>query len=276
MSRARSVHSVFCRVAVGALGALLLQPLVARAFVPESERVAKAIARANVEARRNQPLQLQLAVRVGDGPIVAQGELDTQPSGVARLELRGAEGLRERHLLHDRGYVATRNGQRLDDPRAMLPPLFFLQAGSRGSLQPSLRAFGVDPAWVGLAPCGPENCYVLGDPTRVPPPPVDTEEGAAPEGFVQEEPPVPLPRPDRFGSFWVEKESFQPRRMRSPGDTRVEFGPEAGFGKISVPAWFEVREPGRDPVRFEIQAVSKSPLSPEAFGVDWVNEAPQP
>lgn len=271
MSRSRAATLNGRLLVGGAVLGLLLPGLTVRAFVPEPERVGVAITRANIKAQRNQPLQLQLAIRVGGGPVVAQGELETQPSGLARLELRGAGGLRERHLLHMRGHAAARNGQPLDEPRAMLPPFFLLQAGSLGSLQSSLQGFGIDPLLVGLAPCGPENCYVLGDPTRVPPLPEDSEPS-------EETPPAVLskPVPGSFGSLWVEKENFQARRMRSPGGTRVEFGPEAAFGKIAVPAWFEVREPERDPVRFEIQGVSKSRLSPADFTVEWVNDSRLP
>ncbi len=271
MSRSRAATSNGRLLVVGAVFGLLLPGLAVRAFVPEPERVGIAIARANIKAQRNQPLQIQLAIRVGGGPVVAQGELETQPSGLARLELRGAGGLRERHLLHTRGHAAARNGEPLDEPRAMLPPVFLLQAGSLVSLQRSLQGFGIDPLLVGLAPCGPENCYVLGDPTRVPPVPEGAESS-------EETPPAVLsePVPESFGSLWVEKENFQARRMRSPGGTRVEFGPEAAFGKIAVPAWFEVREPERDPVRFEIQGVSKSRLSPADFTVEWVNDSRLP
>ena len=203
--------------------------------------------------------------------MVAQGELETQPSGLARLELRAAGGLLERHLLHSRGHAAARNGEPLDEPRAMLPPVFLLQAGSLQAFQSLLQRFGIDPLLVGLAPCGPENCYVLGDPNRVPPVP----EESVP---LEEAPPAALSEraPGSFGSLWVEKENFQVRRMRSPGGTRVEFGPEASFGKIAVPAWFEVREAERDPVRFEIQGVSKSRLSPADFTVEWVNDSRVP
>ena len=271
MSLARAATSIRSLVIGGAVFGLLVPVLTVRAFVPEPERVGIAIARANIKAHRNQPLQLQLAIRVGGGPVVAQGELETQPSGLARLELRGAGGLRERHLLHSRGHAAARNGQPLDEPRAMLPPFFLLQTGSLRGLQSSLQGFGIDPLLVGLAPCGPENCYVLGDPNRVPP--------MLEEAVVSEAAP-PAARSKRglgsFGSLWVEKENFQVRRMRSPGGTKVEFGAEADFGKIAVPAWFEVREPGRDPVRFEIQAVSKSRRSPAEFTVEWVNDSRLP
>lgn len=261
MSDVRTTTPVHRLAAAVCVAGLLVPALAARAFVPNPNRVAIAIARANIKADRDQSLRFQVAVRIGDGPVVAQGELETQPSGLARLELRGAKGLRERHLLHSGGHTAGRNGERLDEPRAMLPPIFLLQADSMRSVMSSLESFGIDPMLVGLAPCGEENCYVIGDPTRV----------AAPASAQLETGPS-----GAFGSFWVEKESFEARRMRSSGGTRVEFGRGADFGKIRAPAWFEVREPGRDPVRFEIQGVSASRLSPAEFSVEWVLESQAP
>lgn len=271
MTIAGDLASLGRLVVAGCVVTLLVPAPPVHAFVPEPERIGIAFARANIKAQRDQPLQLQLVIRIAGGPVVAQGELETQPSGLARLELRGAEGLVERHLLHSAGHVAARNGKRLPDPRAMLPPFFLLQTGSLRSVQASLRDFGIDPLLVGLAPCGSENCYVLGDAARVAP---SLDTAVAPEGPGSSA--VSRGRPENFGSLWVEKESFEIRRMRSPAGTRVEFGAPASFGKITLPAWFEVREPERDPIRFEIQGVSTSPLSPVEFRAEWVTESPLP
>lgn len=252
-------------MAVALVAALL--PLAAGGFIPEPERIARAMARANVNAKRDQPLRFDVVLRIDGGPVVAQGELETHPQGYARLEIRGADGLRERHLLTRSGRSATRNGARLDDPRAFLPPLFLLQGDSVSQVRTSLASFGIDAWLVGLAPCGDEDCYVVGDASRVPPP------FPALKRDSEEVPPPPARAPS--GSLWLEKEGFDPRRLLSPGGSRVELGPGVVFGSIRVPAWFEIREPGRPPARFEIQGVSQSRLSPEAYDRAWMMEAPR-
>ena len=248
-----------------ALAAALL-PLSAGGFIPEPERIARAIARANIDAKRDQPLRFDVVLRIDGGPVVAQGELETHPQGYARLELRGADGLRERHLLTRAGRQATRNGARLDEPRAFLPPLFLLQGDSVSQVRTSLAAFGIDAWLIGLAPCGDENCYVVGDPSRVPPP------FPAPEGGSESA--APRIAPTAAGSLWLEKEGFDPRRLVSPGGSRVDLGPGVVFESIRVPAWFEIQEPGRPPARFEVQGVSQSRLSPEAYDRAWVMGTP--
>lgn len=292
MSPLRVALSIRVLAVAGCVAVVGAGALAVRALIPEADRVTRAIALANREAKRDQPLQLQLAVRIAGGPVVAQGELETQPNGLARLELRGAEGLRERHLLHSAGHYAARNGQRLEEPRALLPPLFLLQMDSLQSVESSLEGFGINPRLVGLVRCGSENCYVLGDPTRVAPPPEPEEEptdesagqatGEPPLGEAKEAakaPPASTPlhgNAEVFGSFWVEKESFEPRRLRSPGGTRIEFGAVATFGSVRLPTWFEIWQPQHDSIRFEIQGVSASRLSPGAFSTDWVMESPLP
>ena len=95
------------RTTLASTAAGLALSAAAAAHIPEADRVVDAIARANRAANRNQPLRVDLLVRIAEGPVIAQGELETRPSGVARLELRGAAGLRERHLLDSKGRSAA-------------------------------------------------------------------------------------------------------------------------------------------------------------------------
>ena len=64
---------------VAALLAVLAVPLAAGAFIPEADRIARAIARANIDANRDQPLRFEVILRIAGGPVVAQGELETHP-----------------------------------------------------------------------------------------------------------------------------------------------------------------------------------------------------
>ena len=134
------------------------------AAVPQRDRVEQAIAKTNATAGRARTMQIDVIVQIGDRPAVARGEILTDPSGRARLELRGAGDLVERHLLQEGQSRAARDGQLLVEPRPFLPPLFVLQASSGESLRKALLSFEVDPAPLGLVECGEEDCLLLGDP----------------------------------------------------------------------------------------------------------------
>jgi len=135
-----------------------------KAAVPQRDRVEKAIAKTNATAGRTRTMQIDVIVQIGDRPAVARGEILTDPSGRARLELRGAGDLVERHLLKEGESQAARDGQLLAQPRSFLPPLFVLQASNGESLRKALLSFRVAPDPLGLVECGEEDCLVLGDP----------------------------------------------------------------------------------------------------------------
>ena len=136
------------------------------AAVPQRDRVEGAIAKSNASAGRGHAMQIDLIVQIGDRPAVARGQLLTDPSGQARLELRGAGDLVERHLLRDGESQAARNGQPLVQARPFLPPVFVLQASSADRLRHALESFKVDPEPMGLIECGDEDCLLLGDPEQ--------------------------------------------------------------------------------------------------------------
>ncbi|MBW2391692.1 MAG: hypothetical protein JRG89_25145 [Deltaproteobacteria bacterium] len=138
----------------------------AHAYVPRANRVIDAVAGANVKGHRVRALRFTLNLRIGDGPPVAVGELVTHPTGLARLELRASGGLVERHILLGDHHSAARNARLLVRPRAFLPPLFVLQSNSGVVLEAALGTLGVDRGLVGIAPCGDNDCFVIGDPTR--------------------------------------------------------------------------------------------------------------
>lgn len=134
------------------------------AAVPQRDRVEQAIAKTNATAGRARTMEIDVIVQIGDRTAVARGEILTDPSGRARLELRGAGDLVERHLLQEGESRAARNGQLLAQPRSFLPPLFVLQASNPESLRKALLSFEVDPGPLGLVECGEEDCLLLGDP----------------------------------------------------------------------------------------------------------------
>ena len=253
------------------------------AFVPAAERIAGAIAKSNAGSGRAQALRIELNMRIGDGPPVARGELVTHPTGMARLELRGAGDLVEKHILQGSRHLAARNGERLSEPRAFLPPLFLLQIDSAVSLSAALEAFRIRADVVGLAPCDERDCYVLGDPARVAPParveePEGSLQGAA-QGAGMGTPVVPqadsaddavfAPRGQRPATLWADMESFDVRRMRLADGARVLFGPYVMFDRVRVPSWLQVEEE-RGSVRFEVVDVTPVNAPASAFDADWL------
>jgi hypothetical protein len=160
---------------IAALGWVSFSSGMATAAVPSPERIAEAVAADNGAAERDQPLRLELRIQIGDRAAVATGILLTDPAGFARLELRGANGVVERHLLRGGETWVTRNGEPLDEFRFFLPPLYLLQAGDGETLRAALEGLQVLTDRVGLAECNDEDCLVLGDsrrdiPRRGPPP----------------------------------------------------------------------------------------------------------
>lgn len=136
----------------------------ADSFVPRSERVVDAVAKANKKAHRTAALRVEITLKIDDGDVVASGELISHPTGLARLELRTPSGLVERHLLLGTEHRAARNGNPLAAPRAFVPPIFFMQANRGSVLDAALEQFGVASEEIGLAPCAQGDCFVLGDP----------------------------------------------------------------------------------------------------------------
>jgi hypothetical protein len=151
-----------------ALAAVMILLLAAPAdsFVPRAERVVSAVTKSNKKGHRTSALRVEIALRIDDGDVVAKGELISHPTGLARLELRTPAGLVERHLMLGTEHRAARNGKILPSPRAFVPPIFFMQASSDAVLDAALDSFGVEAKLVGVAPCGRNDCYVLGDPER--------------------------------------------------------------------------------------------------------------
>ncbi len=235
----------------------------AQGFVPEADRVTAAVAAVNKSSGRAQALRFDLEMRIGDGEVIATGELVTHPTGLARLELKGEGGLVERHILQGNARAASRNGLVLDRSRTFLPPLFLLQADSKVTMDAALQNFGVRMDAIGLAPCGESNCYVLGDPARVVPPSGESRPATA----------------DSLGSFstiWVDIESFDVLRMESPGGVKTTLGPANSVDGLSTPSWILIEEPGQSFVRFEVTRVTPVNAPAVAFGESWLRSPVEP
>ncbi len=284
------------------LGGASLLPLRAEAHVPRAERVINAVAESNVKGRRVRALRYRLKLHIGDGPPVAAGDLVTHPTGLARLELRASGGLIERHILLGDQHSAARNARLLVRPRAFLPPLFVLQSNSGAVLRAALKTLGIDRELVGLAPCGESDCYVIGDPTRAVRRPLvrvvvdededvdgdlDGENEVVIEGVADEagSKPEPEDKPAKsreaseeqgpaedqyFATLWVDTVKHQVRRIESRDGVRVVLGPYVSFEHLKAPLWWSIEEPGKRPVRFEVDSVVEVNAPAAAFSKTWL------
>ena len=275
------------------LAAVTIAPSWARAFVPAPDRVAGAVAENNRASGRQESLRFELSMAIGDRTDIGVGELVSHPSGLARLELRGSGGLVERHLLRGTERLAVRNGERIGDARFFLPPIFLLQSQSGAALRAALESFGIAVDTIGLAPCGEEDCYVLGDPAReVPRPPYPPIRGVAQDDVAVEETERDLAEHISFSDggtladeraasdreagvvralLWIDLESYGIRRLDSRWGVHVTFGPIAVFDDLSVPSWIRIEEPGKSPVLFSVTRASKVNAPASAFSEEWLD-----
>ena len=248
--------SVLCAAARGTLAlgwALLVAP--AGAAVPGADRVEAAVANANRAGRRGVPLELAVElVREGSGSdVVGAGTLQIHPSGLARLELRGAGGLVERHLLLGAAHHASRNGAPLASPQPFLAPLQLLQASSGAAVGSALRQLGAAPGEIALGRAQESDCYVLGG-----------------------REPGPDRSPPRRAALWVDATSFEPARIDRADGVRFELGPPGAFGEVRFPAWIGVEAPGEPPVRLVVRSAARSGVDASEFRREWLTAVPAP
>jgi hypothetical protein len=223
----------------------------ALAGAPAADKLADAIADTNQKAGRAKPLLIDVSLRIGDAAPSATGTLATHPTGLARLELRGPEGL-ERHLLQGNQYAASRDGVIVAAPSPLLPPLFLLQEDSSATLRAALASFGVAASEVGFGLADDRDCYVIGGRRpRIP-------------GDLAPMPPL----------LWVELGSFEIVAVDRADGTRYRFGPAGKFDGVVMPRWIEIAVPGAPTARLEVQRVAKASAPAAAFGREWLSGAP--
>jgi hypothetical protein len=224
----------------------------ARAVIPSSAKIARAVAEMNAASGRSAPLIFNVKLRVDGAAPSAEGELAVHPSGLARLELRNSwGGFVERHLLQSNSYQASRNGELLSDPHPFLPPVFLLQASSGEGLAAALATYGVDGREVVLGKMGAHDCYVFG--------------GRA-VGPGEEQHPLP--------SLWVDVASLEPLRIVRQDGVEYRFGPTAAFGAIRVPSWIDVLAPDGLRARLEITRATRAEAPAALFQPSWLTAAP--
>jgi hypothetical protein len=235
------------RLATAALLVALL-PLPLRAFVPAPEKLTDAAARANFGHGRTGGLRLEVALFTeppapGLEPI-ATGELLTDPTrSAARLDLVGRNGVREQHLWTGAGARTWRDGTRLADARALLPPFYLLQFRYGRSLRSALQGLGVDLERADLARNDAHDCFVIGG----------SEPGPAPQGFA------------RNASLWLDSYSYEIVRIDLASGARFRFGPVVDLGDRRLPSWVALEEEGRPPLYLALRGAARAKLSAGDF-----------
>jgi hypothetical protein len=278
---------------VAGLAISLLMGPSAFAFVPGADRTMRAIAEVNRASGRTKAIALELTMRIGDRDPIAVGELISHPSGLARLELRGYGGRVDRYLLSGSELLAAKDGRRLDKPQPMLQPFFLLQPATETTLRAALGTFGIHSEWIGLAPCGEQDCFVFGDPrlaVPLPPPvrPLSDEQNVLDdplgslgseerldEGVFSEDeelsgPVLALPEDGLIPRLWVDTQELQVRRIDRRSGVFTVFGPMVHFDELQVPAWFEIHEPGEQTIRFDVDRAVQMNAPPTAFSRKWL------
>lgn len=225
----------------------LAAALPASAFVPSPERLTDAAARTNADDARTAPLRIGVALFTqmpGEGALepIALGELVADPRGLERLDLVGRNGVRERHVLDAGRLLAWRDGQPLDDPRALLPPLALLQQRSGGALRESLRRLGVDLWTAELGQSHAHDCFVVGGRDRA----------AEAQG---------LGRP----SLWLDAYSFEIVRVDRADGVRFRFGPLRELDGHKLPAWVALEEVGKSTLYLELREAAPARPVPGDF-----------
>jgi hypothetical protein len=232
---------------------LLSLAAAADGVIPAAPRVIEAVAEGNSASGRGVALRLELELVRPDGEVVGTGELVADPTGRSRLELRAPTGLVERHLRQGRDYRASRNGEALDTPKPLLPPLTWLQIVEGSDLEASLRRGGVATRQVTLGRAGDRDCYVIGG--RIP-------------GTRGGDPPL-------RAALWVDLEKLQPVRIDRADGVRYVLGPPSKFGKLRVPGWIQVEVAGQRSLRLVVRGAQAVPPSSASFDPGWL-AAPRP
>ena len=175
---------------------------------------------------------------------IATGQLLTDPArSAARLDLVGRNGVREQHLWTGARARSWRDGARLSDARALLPPLYLLQFRYGRSLRGALQSLGVDLERADLARSDAHDCFVIGG----------SEPGPAPQGFAH------------HASLWLDSYSYEIVRIDLASGARFRFGPVVDLGDRRLPAWVALEEEGRPPLYLAVRGAAQAKLTAGDF-----------
>ena len=71
-------------------------------------------------------------------------------------------------------------------------------------------------------------------------------------------------------TVWVDAKTFEIVRIESHSGVTVDFGPVIAFGEVRFPESMTIREPGREPVRFDILGVVPVNAPAAEFTHTWL------
>jgi hypothetical protein len=71
-------------------------------------------------------------------------------------------------------------------------------------------------------------------------------------------------------TIWVDAKTFEIVRIESHSGVTVDFGPVIAFGEVRFPESMTIREPGREPVRFDILGVVPVNAPAAEFTQAWL------
>jgi len=241
------------RRGVCGIAAVVLAAGAAAAAIPVASKIVDAVADANRVSSRSEPLLIEVVLRIGSGPVAAEGQIATHPTGLARLELRSSSGFVERHLLQGDAYAASRDGILLPNPHPFLPPVFLLQSTSGAALAAALSSYGVSEHEVVLGRMADHDCYVIGG--RLP-------------GRPGEERLLP--------SLWVDMESYDPLRIVRGDGVEYRLGPVGDFDGIRLPRSIEIITPEAFQATLEVVRAAPANAPAAAFQQDWLTAPSAP
>lgn len=228
------------------------------ARIPDAETVARAAADANRAQGRNKPLRFDVVVRSSAGCArdffggrdpacdpsapIARGELLVDPKGAARIELRHLEGFSERQLRRASGLVAARDGEPLDAPHPLAPPLWLAFAGTGGELLARAGELGAAPGVIALGYDGLRDCYVIGGASGGP-------------------------------AVWIDKDTYQVARVDLADGAKLRLLAWASQGGAILPGTLEVETPS---LTFTLELTNPKPATPaaDAFADGWLLAEP--
>ena len=180
------------------------------AYAPSTAQLCELIGARNLAAGRTEALSLLVSLRLGDSQdVAAEGRLDSDPSGLSRLDLVGVD-VRWRQLNLQGRLYGSRSGVFSQTARPLLPPLYYLQVNSFEKLA-ALLDLPVDfPTAVSFSQLGDKDCFVL---------------SSSREGGL---------------ALLVEIDSLEIVGIRLNNDTLFELGPLKQFGRVKIPSWIRV------------------------------------
>jgi hypothetical protein len=211
----------------------------AHARIPSAETVARAAADASRAQGRSKAFRFSVTVRATpESPPLAQGELLVDPAGAARIELRHADGFIERQIRRPSGLAAARDGERLDAPHPLAPPLWPVLAATGGELLQRAGELGAAPGAIALAYDGARDCYVLGGIAGGP-------------------------------SVWIDEDTYQVARVDLADGTKARFLAWASRGGAILPSAVEIETPALS-FTLELTAAAATTAGPDDFSDAWL------